>query len=72
MKHVYKAGGDRKTSSGIEYTIKCVNDPSTYIAEGWLLSKDDLKPVKPKSIKKKVSKNNADENTDSNGSTSGA
>ena len=57
MIHIYKDGGIRKTAEGIEYTIKAINsdDLTSYLRDGWLKSKEELKP-KPKPVKKKKAK----------------
>ena len=46
MIHIYKDGGERKTESGIEFTIKAINsdDLALFLKDGWVKSKAELKP----------------------------
>ena len=52
MKQIYKAGGVRKTESGIEYTIRAVGDVDRAIllSKGWVSSIDELKAKEVKSL----------------------
>ena len=52
MKHIYKAGGIRKTESGAEYSIKAVNDNecADLLKKGWVLT---IKEVEPKTKEEK-------------------
>ena len=63
MIHIYKDGGERKTESGIEFTIKAINsnDLALFLKDGWVKSKGELKPEekaeeKPEETKKKKAK----------------
>lgn len=53
MIHIYKAGGERKTQEGVEYTIDAINEDSLQdkLADGWVLSLGEIKP-KPKKAAK--------------------
>ena len=42
MINVFKLGGPWKTSGGIEYTVKAVNDATPYLNDNWSLSIDDI------------------------------
>lgn len=46
MKHIYKAGGIRKTESGAEYSIKAVNDNEceVLLKKGWVLTIEEVEP----------------------------
>ena len=50
MKHIYKAGGVRKTKDGVEYSIRAVgdNDLAIMLSKGWVDSLDKIKPVEVK------------------------
>ena len=54
MKHIYKLGGERKSSCGENYSIKCVN--SDIKLDGWFESLELAKESKPKPAKKKAKK----------------
>jgi len=41
MKHVYKLGGIYKTKDGQSFDVKCVNDASKYVGNGWFYSLED-------------------------------
>ena len=45
MIHVYKYGGDW-SAGDLQYTVKCVNDPKSYLLDGWVLSLSEVKPPK--------------------------
>lgn len=60
MINVFKLGGAWKTESGLEYTVKPVNnrDKDKYLSNGWFLSVEDadcieIEPVKTKKAKAK-------------------
>jgi len=53
MKHIYKLGGDRKSSCGESYSIKCVNSDAKL--DGWFESLEQAKASKPKESKQKAS-----------------
>lgn len=60
MINVFKLGGAWKTKSGLEYTVKPINnrDKDKYLSKGWFLSIEDadcieVKPVKAKKVKAK-------------------
>lgn len=55
MINVFKPGGNWKTNSGFEYTVKPVNnrDKDKYLSDGWFTSLEDadcieMEPEKPK------------------------
>jgi len=52
MKQIYKAGGVRKTESGVEYTIRAVSDADRAIllGKGWVstIEEIELKAEEPK------------------------
>jgi hypothetical protein len=52
MKQIYKAGGVRKTKSGVEYTIRAASDADRVIllGKGWVSSIEELK-VKTEEVK---------------------
>ena len=56
MKHVFKLGGERKSLYGESYTIKCVNDTTEYLSDGWYNSLDEAIAAKPKKATKKATK----------------
>lgn len=66
MKHVFKQGGDWKTASGSEYTVKAVNDwdVDDHLDDGWYLSLEDALAIiveaKPKTRKKAVTNDSTD------------
>lgn len=47
MIHLFKSGDSRKTKSGVGYDIKVVEqkDKGPYIADGWVESLDEVKPL---------------------------
>jgi hypothetical protein len=52
MKQIYKAGGVRKTESGVEYTIRAASDADRAIllGKGWVSSIEELE-VKTEEVK---------------------
>lgn len=52
MKHIYKAGGVRKTEDGVEYSIRAVgdNDLAIMLEKGWVDSLDKIKTKEVKQI----------------------
>jgi len=44
---VYKHGGDWSVGD-LKYTVKCVNEPESYLSDGWFLSLSEVKPPKKK------------------------